>query len=144
LYVPYDEGSLGARLARDPEQYEWSDVRTLGSAVVGIGRRLLGVTKERAGEVTTTTRALVLDHGFIGGDGDHGEDDYRRLLAEACAVASSMGATHLAVFTSERSSTYGVLSDLADEIEAFDFWAFALTEPTALQERGFYVDPVYF
>jgi len=48
------------------------------------------------------------------------------------------------VYTSERSSTYDVVRDLAEEIEVFDFWAFDVPEPAALAERGFYIDPIYF
>jgi hypothetical protein len=140
LYVPYDGRSLGSRLSRDPDQYAWSDVHVLGAAVVGIGRRLLTVIKERDGEVTTTRRALVIDHGFAEG----GESDYRDLLLEWCAIAGARGATHLAVFTSERSTTFAAVAALAEEIEEFDFWAFDLPEPKALQEHGFYVDPIYF
>lgn len=139
LYVPYDRGSLEERLTRDPGQYTWGDVLIRGSAVAGIGRQLLGVTKDRAGERTTTNRALVIDHGCAPG----ADDDYRELLLELCTVAGSRGATHLAVFTSEPSRTFGVVSELAEEIEEFDFWAFDLPEPESLR-GGFYVDPVYF
>ena len=72
------------------------------------------------------------------------ERRYRRLLLACAAIAGGRGATHLAVFTSERSSTFGVVSSLASEIEHFDFWAFDLPEPSELQAGGFYVDPVYF
>jgi hypothetical protein len=139
-FVRYDPGSLASRLGRDPGQYGWADVRLRGGAVVGVGRQLLGVTKERAGAVTTTRRALVADHGFTPG----GESDYRELLTEWAAIAGGRGATHLAVFTSEPSNTFEVVSDLAEEIEAFDFWAFDLAEPAGLQQHGFYVDPLYF
>ena len=140
LFVPYDSASLASRLERDGGQYGWSDVRILGSAVAGIGRRHLGVTISGPGRVATSRRALVLDHGFSA----DGEDDYRRLLMECGAMAGARGATHLAVFTSERSATYPVVSELAEEVEPFDFWAFNLSEPAELGARGFYVDPVYF
>lgn len=140
LYVPYDPQSLASRMSRDADQYSWGDVRVLGSAVVGVGRHLLTISKDRDGEVTTSRRALVLDHGFSEG----GESEYRQLLLDWCQIAGSRGATHLAVFTSEVSATFGVVDELAEELEEFDFWAFDLPEPEALQQRGFYVDPVYF
>lgn len=140
LYVPYDAQSLAKRLGRDPGQYTWNDIRVLGSAVVGVRRRLLTVTKECDGQATTTRRALVVDHGFAEG----GEPEYRQLLLEWCEIASARGATHLAVFTSEASATFAAVAGLAEEIEEFDFWAFDLPEPAALQHRGFYVDPIYF
>jgi hypothetical protein len=141
-YVPYDAGSFGTRLSRDPSQYAWGDVRVSagGSAVVGIAQRLLGVTKERDGSVTSSRRALVVDHGFAPG----GADEYRDLLLDSCRVAGARGATHLAVFTSEPSPTFDVVRSLASEIEEFDFWAFDLPEPAGLREHGFYVDPIYF
>lgn len=140
LYVPYDTRSLTARLDRDPDQYSWGDIRILGSAVVGVGRRLLTVTKECGSRSTTTKRALVIDHGCSLGS----HADYRRLLLEWSAIAGQRGATHLAVFTSEQSSTFPIVHELATEVEAFDFWAFDLPEPAALRQHGFYVDAIYF
>lgn len=140
LFAPYDEESLADRLGRDPDQYGWGDVLLGEGAAIGVGRELVTVTKETAGEIDVSRRALALDHGFLPGH----DDDYRRLLQASCARLADLGATHLAVFTSERSSTYDVVADLADEIEVFDFWAFDITEPPSLAERGFYVDPVYF
>ncbi|HUP84318.1 MAG TPA: hypothetical protein VM143_01505 [Acidimicrobiales bacterium] len=140
LFVPYTEASLDTRLARDPEQYGWRDLRVVDrAAVIGIGRQLLTVTKEREGDKVVTRRALALDHGFAPGH----EHEYRALLVDTTRALAAHGATHLAVFTSATSATYGVVADLADEIEEFDFWAFDVPAPDDLQ-RGFYVDPVYF
>lgn len=140
LFVPYDETSLSARLERDPAQYGWRDVHLAGEeAVVGVSQAMVTVTKERAGECDTSRRALALDHGCVPG----GEAAYRDLLIERCTELGRRGATHLAVFTSERSATYEVVIALAESIEEFDFWAFDLEEPAALV-NGFYVDPVYF
>jgi hypothetical protein len=140
LYAPYTAETLGARLTRDPGQYTWSDVRVHGGAAVGIGRELLGVTKERDGAKQVSRRALALDHGFVAGQ----EDDYVALIDWWCSQLATVGATHLAVFTSERSATYEIVRAMAEEVEVFDFWAFEIPEPKALVERGFYVDPVYF
>lgn len=140
LFRPYTEASLADRLSRDPEQYTWSDVRIGGGAVLGIQRGLLGVTKECEGDVKVSRRAIALDHGFVPG----AEDDYRSLLQSTCTELAADGATHVTVFTSERSSTYDVLKELAEDVEVFDFWAFEIPEPPGLQTRGFYVDPVYF
>jgi hypothetical protein len=139
LYVPYTAGSLTDRLARDPAQYDWGRLVLADGAVVGVGERLLGVTKEREGDVQRTVRSLVLDHGFAPGHAD----DYRSLLRAVGAAEAARGATHLAVFTSATSPTYDVLAELAEEVEVFDFWAFEIPEPAALA-NGFYVDPVYF
>lgn len=140
LYAPYTEASLGARLSRDAAQYTWGDIRVLGGAAVGVGHALVGVTKECEGRTQVTSRAVALDHGFAPG----GDDDYATLLRWWCSHLATTGATHVAVFTSERSATYEVVMSLAEEIEPFDFWAFNIAEPKALAERGFYVDPVYF
>ena len=140
LYLPHTRASLRSRLTRDPTQYGWEDLRATTGAVVGVGRNLVRVTKERDGTVEETRRALVLDHGF-----HHGrESDHRALLRWWCTEVARRGGTHLAVFTSERSPTYGVVTELADQLEPFDFWAFDVAEPRALDAGGFYVDPVYF
>lgn len=141
LFAPYTVESLTARLTRDPSQYSWDDIAIGRGAVIGIGRGVVTVTKECQGNVDVSRRAVAIDHGFLPGH----EDDYRELLRWACSRAAARGATHLAVFTSARSTTYEVISELADTTEAFDFWAFEIPEPTdALAEHGFYVDPVYF
>jgi hypothetical protein len=140
LFAPYTEDSLRTRVRRDPDQYGWGSFAIAGGATIGVGRDLVKVTKACDGAVDVSMRALAIDHGFVPG----AEDDYRRLLRWLCAHLAERGATHLAVFTSERSATYDVLSELAESIEVFDFWAFNIPEPPALAERGFYVDPVYF
>jgi hypothetical protein len=141
LFVPYDESSLRGRLERDPTQYGWGDVHLAPSgAVVGVSQAMVTVTKECAGAAVVSRRALALDHGFVPG----AEAVYRDLLIERCGQLADLGATHLAVFTSERSSTHDVVMSLAESVEEFDFWAFDLEEPAALADRGFYVDPVYF
>ena len=140
LYLPSTAASFRSRLTRDPQQYRWDDLRSHGGAVVGVGRNLVRVTKERNGTVEETTRALALDHGFRPGRDAH----YRALLQSRCRELAGRGATHLAVFTSERSPTYGVVTELAEQVEPFDFWAFDVPEPAELLEGGFYVDPVYF
>ena len=140
LFSPYTKPSLRTRLTRDPEQYGWGHLALAGGAAIGVGRNLVTVTKECEGVTDVSVRALVLDHGFVPGH----EADYRELLRATGARLAAQGASHLAVFTSKRSATYDVVAELADEIEVFDFWAFDITEPKALAERGFYVDPVYF
>lgn len=141
LFVPYDEASFRTRVERDPTQYCWGDVHVVGTdAVVGVSQAMVTVTKERAGAAEVSRRALALDHGFVPG----AEAVYRELLTARCAELAERGATHLAVFTSERSSSHDVVMSLAESVEEFDFWAFDLEEPAALAERGFYVDPVYF
>ena len=140
LYVPYTKASLDSRLSRDPQQYSWEDLRSHGGAIAGVGRKLLRVTKEREGAVEETRRALAFDHGFHPGR----EADYHALLQSWCNELAGRGVTHLAVFTSERSPTYDVVTELAEKIEPFDFWAFDVTEPHALAQGGFYVDPIYF
>jgi hypothetical protein len=140
LFKPYTAASLTERLSRDPEQYTWGNVTVAGGAAVGVARDLLGVTMTTGDDVVVTKRALALDHGFVPG----AEDDYRALLEATCAQLAERGATHLAVFTSETSSTYGVISDLAEKMEEFGFWAFEIPEPPSLKTNGFYVDPIYF
>jgi len=140
LYVPYTGSSISERLSRDPDQYGWTQMRRTVGAAVGVSDQLVRVIHSREGTERHSVRALALDHGFRPGC----EDEYRALLRSWCRELGGRGATHLAVFTSERSSTFSVLSDLADDIEVFDFWAFELDEPASLASHGFYVDAIYF
>ena len=140
LYVPYTDASLAERLARDPAQYGWGNVRMLGDAVVAVGGDRLGVTRDVDGTRVESRRAHVLDHGFRPG----GEDDYRRLLRWWAGSLAAEGVTHLAVFTSQGSPTHDVVIDLAGGVEEYDLWTFAIAEPDGTPERGLYVDPVYF
>jgi len=137
LYVPYTVDSLAERLARDPAQYSWNDLRINDGAVVGVGRQTVEVTKVTGDERVRTNRAVVLDHGGA-------PDAYRSLLSATAAELAPDGVTHLAAFTSEGSSTLGVLRELGVAIEPYDFWAFEIECPGDLAETGFYVDPVYF
>lgn len=140
LFVPYTPDTLSERLARDPSQYGWPHLRRHAGAVLGVGEQLVRVTHRRGEVERRSVRALAIDHGFRPGC----EDDYRHLLRSTCRELGRRGATHLAVFTSERSATYDVLRELADDIEVFDFWAFDLEEPASLRTHGFYVDAIYF
>lgn len=140
LFVPYTGPSISERLARDPEQYGWPQMRRTPNAAVGVNGQLVRVTHSCEGTERRSVRALALDHGFRPG----GEDEYRSLLRSTCRELGARGATHLAVFTSERSSTYEIVRELAEDIEAFDFWAFELDEPASLAIHGFYVDAIYF
>jgi hypothetical protein len=109
-------------------------------AALGVPSGAIGVVRERNGEEWRSRRATALDHGFVQG----AEDAYRALLRRSCADLSRRGVTELAVFTSAGSATYPVLTDLAKDLEPFDFWSFTIDEPDGAAERGFYVDPVYF
>jgi hypothetical protein len=140
LFVPYTVESLTARLERDPGQYTWSDLRLGDGAVLGVGRIPVTITKVTGDERRSTTRAMLLDHGFASGH----EADYEALLRATGAELAADGVTHLAAFTSEGSSTLASLQRMSDHTERYDFWAFEIPSPPDLATNGFYVDPVYF
>ena len=85
-------------------------------------------------------RGLVLDYGFLP---DRGTDDLEALIRTWCARARDAGITHLSIFSSPPSPGTRTIVRLADRIEEFDF-SFGEQEPIDLDERGVYVDAVYF
>jgi len=142
LYLPYTLKTLAARLARAPQQYSWERLWMTDGAVVGVwpAGESVRVIVERDGQRIVSQRGLVLDYGFS----DGAEEQLERLLREWCGWLWERGLDTLSVFTSERSSGYERLRGLAAEVDAFDMWTPGMAVPAGVEDRGLYVDQVYF
>ena len=142
LYVPYTVETLAARLARAPQQYSWERVWVTDGAVVGVwpAGETIRVIVEQDGRRTVSRRGLALDYGFS----DGAEEQLELLLRAWCAWLWERGFDTLSVFTSERSSGCERLLGLAAEVDAFDMWTPGMAVPAGAEDRGLYVDQVYF
>lgn len=139
LFLEYTPEFLEARVSRSPD-YGWGNFLMAERAVVGVwyaGQRRTIVTGTNA---ERTTRALVLDYGFLPG----AEEELRTLLDEAGSQARKRGMTHLSVFTSKPSPGYSVVTDAAESIEEYDLVTPLTPEPEGTRARGVYVDQIYF
>jgi hypothetical protein len=139
MYLPYTVDFLNARLERAPDLYSWEHVLIGDGAVVGVWPQDLRVTIEQNGESTESVRAVVLDQGFV----ERGEDEFERLLRSWCASLVELGHTELSLLTSRGSPGYEVVSRMASRLDAFRF-RMAAPEPSDAEERGLYVDAIYF
>lgn len=140
LYLPYSPESFGARVGRAPDVYGWDSVLIGEGAVLGVWHAGQRRAVTRSGETRVSVRSIVVDYGFVPG----AEPEFERLLAAAADDAARLGATHLAVFTSEPSPTWPLLAGLADEIDPYEIATPYWQEPEDIAEHGLYVDPVYF
>ncbi len=111
-------------------------------AVVGVwpAGNSIQVIAERDGHRTVPRRGLALDYGFA----DGAEEQLERLLRAWCGWSSERGFDTLSVFTSERSSGCERLQGLAADVDAFDMWTPGMVVPAGAEERGLFVDQVYF
>jgi hypothetical protein len=140
MYRPYTIDTLRSRLERAPELYGWEQVWLTDRAVVGVWPAGLRVTREDDdGTRREAVRASVLDHGFLPG----ADDELESLLRAWCGWLAERGTNELAIYTSEGSPNYGVVSRLASEVDVYDF-RMGVAEPAGAKERGLYVDAVYF
>ena len=140
FFAPYTVSTLEERLCRAADVYSWRNFRLSDSAVVGMwlcGERRTVVD---AGREETMVRGLVLDYGFLS---DRGDDELEALIRHCCVCAREAGMTHLSMFSSPPSPGASLISRLADSIEEFVF-SFDEQEPVDVDNRGVYVDPVYF
>lgn len=142
MYNPYTTEALIARLERAPSQYSWERMWVSGRAVVGVwpAGESIRVFIESKGQRRESRRGLVLDYGFLPG----AEDELERLLRAWCAWLAERRLDTLSVFTSERSPGYELLIDLATDIEPYDVWTPGIPPPEGVDERGLYVDQIYF
>jgi hypothetical protein len=138
-YLPYTIESLTARLRRARDLYSWDKVWMTDNAVVGVWPAGLKVTRTEDGVTTENIRASVLDHGFLPG----AEADFESLLRGWCGWLVERGTTELAIYTSQGSKNYPIVSKLASQMDVYDLRMDA-PEPEDVNERGVYVDAVYF
>jgi hypothetical protein len=138
-FRPYTVASLTERLERAPDLYSWPHLLLTDHAVVGVWPAAIKVATVDGTTRTEETRAVVLDHGFRAGR----DEDFERLLRRHCALLTAKDHTELMTLTSAPSPNHGVVSALAKRLDPFAF-RMAVPEPPGTDERGIYVDAVYF
>jgi hypothetical protein len=134
----FTERWVSDRLTRSAADYTWSDVVLLGDAAVGVWDPGLELTIDRGGDIETRRQAFVLDWGT-----DGSTDDLIGALSTAIENLAASDATHLSMFASPALATYGLLADLAAEIDRYRFFC-RVPEPPDWAERGIHVDPLWF
>jgi hypothetical protein len=142
MYLPYSVESLTARLERAPAQYSWERVWLGDSAVVGVwpqGEAVTVIVETPAGR-TESRRGLVLDYGLAA----DGEEELERLLRAWCTRLAQRGFDTLSIFTSKGSAGRERILGLASQVDEFDVWTPGSPMPEGAENRGLYVDQVYF
>jgi hypothetical protein len=139
LFVPYTADSLSTRLLRATDLYSWHNIIMGEDAALGIWPAGLGVHRESDGVVTNDERALVLDYGCKLG----AERELISLIRASCGVLARRGTSELSIFSSPPSDTFLPLSSLAKRIEPY-MVSCAATAGPGLQQRGVYIDQLYF
>ena len=142
MFLPYTVESLTARLERAPAQYSWPHVWLYGAAVVGVwpeGESICVLHTDPSGAVTTTRGAAVLDFGCA----PTGANDLVALLRAWCGWLAPRDMVELSIFTSPHTWHHDSLTDLG-RVSPFDFWTPELPQPETAEQRGLYVDHVYF
>lgn len=139
MFLPYTLESLKSRLERAPDLYSWENLVLGDHSVLGVWASGLRVVHERNGESRQSVRASVLDHGFV----EEADEEFEKLLGSYCAKLLAQGSTEVSFLTSEGSPNYSLLKRFAFQFDLFDF-RMEIPEPEGAQERGLYVDPIYF
>ena len=142
MFVPYTPQRLAARMERASDLYGWERLWLADGAVVGVwpAGRALRTVSERAGEQSLSEPGVVLDYAFAPG----AEDAFEALLRAWCAWLAARGMDRLSMFTSPASAGSALITALAGEVEAFNMWTPGIAPPQDAEQRGIYVDPVYF
>lgn len=142
MFVPYSGESLSARLSRAPDLYGWDKLWVTDGAMVGVwpaGNALRTVTETR-GVRTQSVRGVVLDYAFESG----AEDEFEALLRAWCGHLAAQSMDTLSIFTSPASAGAAKLAALGREMEGFFMWSPGIHEPADADQRGLYVDAIYF
>ena len=136
----FDAAHVSTRLERSPGDYSWGDLLLGERAVVGVWDQRLGVTKRHPdGRVERSVRACTLDWGCEPG----AEDELLALVRAQCTRLAETGTTHLSLFTSPPSPGRAALDELQPVAEPYRVIVQA-PEPPGIDERGIYVDPIWF
>jgi len=141
FFSPYTSASLTERLSRAPHCYSIHNFLANADATLGIyweGQQR--TTTQRNGEVRRTIHGTIMDLGF---QGDPERGGLEALIREACREAVIRGMSHLTVFTSDNAPEAALLTRLAEDTHAFEFFGPG-DEPADIASRGLYVDAIYF
>ncbi|HJN49265.1 MAG: hypothetical protein QGI68_17465 [Pseudomonadales bacterium] len=140
FFEPYSESKLRGRLQRAPDSYGPDDLHCSGNAVIGVNWEGQIRRTEWQGKQTRTVHGQIMDFGF---QGETGLEELRQLIQAACAAGISRGMTHLIVFTSGTCVEATMMSGLAEQVQEYEFF-YPEPPPYNIDQRGLYVDPVYF
>jgi hypothetical protein len=138
LYRRRSGVDVATRLSAAPHLYGPDDVAVTDGALVGCWPTVEQRTYERDGVRSARRIVPVAD---IGCAGPSAQGELVGLLADAAVRASSLGATHLAVWVGAGDERLGWLHDLADHADRYVVCAPPLTSVPAPSERV-YVDPL--
>ena len=142
MFVPYTVESFTARMRRAPDLYGWDRLWLSDGAVVGAwahGNALRAVT-EVAGVRTVSRSGVVLDYAFEPG----AEAGLEALLRGWCGRLAPEGFDTLVIYSSPASPGAALLAQLGRETERFFMWTPGIAVPQGAEDRGLYVDAVYF
>ena len=138
-YLPHTDVSFADRMQRAAELYSWPNVLIGDGAVVGVWPAGVRLTADKDRDRRLSTRAVVLDHGFVSGAGD----ELVALLRAWSTLLLERDHTEMTFLTSGASPSYAVVAPLAAQVDPFAF-RMAVPEPEGTAERGVYVDAIYF
>lgn len=142
MFVPYTAESFTRRMTRAPDLYAWDALWLTDRAVVGVwafGNALRAITE--VGGVRTVSRSgAVLDYAFEPG----AEDELEALLRAWCGRLAAGGFDTLVIYSSPASPGAHRLERLGRDTERFFMWTPGIAVPEGAQNRGLYVDAVYF
>lgn len=139
MFLPYTVESLTARLERAPDLYTWDDLVIGDGAVLGVWTAGLKVTVQDGGTTTEDVRAIVIDYGFAPG----AEDSFEQLVRSQCRLLLERGHTELMILTSGGSPNNELVRSWARRLDPFLF-RMGIPEPDGAEQRGLYIDAVYF
>lgn len=142
MFMPYTVERLAARLGRAPAQYSWEHLLVTERAVLGVwpeGESTSVRVVEPSGEVIESCGGSVLDFGYLPG----AEEEFMDLLRAACASLAARGMSDLSIFSSPGTRHWELVSSLGRP-SPFWFWTTEIAQPEGSDERGLYVDHIYF
>lgn len=142
MFVPYTAASFTARMQRAPDLYGWDRVWLTDGALVGAwahGNALRAITVA-AGKRTTSISGVVLDYAFDAS----GEAGFEALLRAWCGHLAKQGVDSLVIYTSPASPGAALIKSLAREVGGFFMWTPGIEVPEGAENRGLYVDAIYF
>ena len=142
LFVPYTAESFTGRMDRAPDLYDWDRVWLTEAPWSAPGRSAMRCARSpKSGGVRTVSRSgVVLDYAFEPG----AEDELEALLRAWCGQSRGRGLRHPGDLHSPASPGAVLLERLGRDTERFFMWTPGIEVPEGAQNRGLYVDAIYF
>lgn len=143
LFNPYTPASLSERLSRAPDAYNWSSLNKNDNAVLGLWKAGEIRSFKTGDRVESVKRALALDWGF---NGLNGEVDLEGLIRSVCGELIDEGIDEISIFSCEPSPGAELIRSLAAYIEPYVLcWGSRqVGEPQDTSSRGVFVDQARF